>query len=246
MTRWSCRRRLTGGSSPEPRRVRLGDASPGGRLRLDALARYLQDVSNDDTRDAGLDDDGWVVRRTALRGRAHPGDGRGAGAADVLQRDRWAVGRAAGPRPRRPGRRSRGGEPVGARRPGHGPAGAARAAGSSSSTARRRAGARCGLGCPTRTRRSVAAARRWPLRATDFDVMGHMNNAAYWAAVEEELRRRRELRAPLGAEVEFRAAIEPDDEVDIVTAGRRGRPAPVARPPGGARSARRPTCGGSS
>src|SRR3954470_20577383 len=49
------------------RRVRLGDASPGGRLRLDALARYLQDVSNDDTRDAGLDDDGWVVRRTALQ-----------------------------------------------------------------------------------------------------------------------------------------------------------------------------------
>ena len=44
-----------------------------------------------------------------------------------------------------------------------------------------------------------------------------MNNAAYWAAVEEELRRRRELRAPLGAEVEFRVAIEPDDEVDIVT-----------------------------
>src|SRR5947207_6187601 len=49
------------------RRVRLGDASPGGRLRLDALARYLQDVSNDDTRDGELDDDGWVVRRTALR-----------------------------------------------------------------------------------------------------------------------------------------------------------------------------------
>jgi hypothetical protein len=36
------------------RRVRLGDCSPGGRLRLDAAARYVQDLSDDDTRDAGL------------------------------------------------------------------------------------------------------------------------------------------------------------------------------------------------
>src|SRR3954451_11967811 len=28
------------------RAVRLGDASPGGRLRLDAIARYLQDVAD--------------------------------------------------------------------------------------------------------------------------------------------------------------------------------------------------------
>ncbi len=34
--------------------------------------------------------------------------------------------------------------------------------------------------------------------------MGHMNNAAYWAMVEEELSRRSDLRAPLQAEVEFR------------------------------------------
>src|SRR5947207_12307857 len=54
------------------RRVRLGDASPGGRLRLDAAARYLQDVSNDDTRDGGLDDEGWVVRRTTLEVVAFP------------------------------------------------------------------------------------------------------------------------------------------------------------------------------
>ena len=49
------------------RRVRLGDASPAGRLRFDALARYLQDVSNDDTRDAGLADAmSWVVRRIVV------------------------------------------------------------------------------------------------------------------------------------------------------------------------------------
>ena len=55
------------------RRVRLGDASPGGRLRFDALVRYLQDVANDDTRDAGFDDVmGWVVRRTEIEVRQFP------------------------------------------------------------------------------------------------------------------------------------------------------------------------------
>jgi acyl-ACP thioesterase len=54
------------------RRVRAGDVDPCGRLRLDALARYLQDVSNDDTDDARLADPmGWVVRRTVIEQR-HP------------------------------------------------------------------------------------------------------------------------------------------------------------------------------
>ncbi len=48
------------------RLVRLGDCSPGGRLRLDAVARYLQDLSDDDTRDAGLAQMTWVVRRTVI------------------------------------------------------------------------------------------------------------------------------------------------------------------------------------
>ncbi len=55
------------------RRVRLGDVSPAGRLRLDALARYLQDVSNDDTRDAGMSDElTWVVRRVVLEVERFP------------------------------------------------------------------------------------------------------------------------------------------------------------------------------
>jgi acyl-ACP thioesterase len=52
------------------RRVRLGDADPTGRLRLDALARYLQDVSGDDTDDSRLPDaQDWVVRRTVIEQR---------------------------------------------------------------------------------------------------------------------------------------------------------------------------------
>lgn len=33
------------------RRVGLGDTGQGGRVRLDAVAGYLQDVSNEDTTD---------------------------------------------------------------------------------------------------------------------------------------------------------------------------------------------------
>jgi acyl-ACP thioesterase len=52
------------------RRVRLGDVDPTGRVRLDSLARYLQDVSGDDTDDSGLPDaQDWVVRRTVIEQR---------------------------------------------------------------------------------------------------------------------------------------------------------------------------------
>jgi acyl-ACP thioesterase len=52
------------------RRVRGGDVDPCGHLRLDALARYLQDVASDDTDDAHLPDPmGWVVRRTVVEQR---------------------------------------------------------------------------------------------------------------------------------------------------------------------------------
>ena len=54
----------------------------------------------------------------------------------------------------------------------------------------------------------LPATRHFPLRFTDFDVLGHVNNANYWVPVEEELARRRDVRAPLRAEVEHRDAIE--------------------------------------
>ena len=63
--------RLRDVATPRTRPVRLGDSSPGGRLRFDGLARYLQDVSNDDTRDAAFENDmAWVVRRTAIEVRS--------------------------------------------------------------------------------------------------------------------------------------------------------------------------------
>ena len=54
-----------------------------------------------------------------------------------------------------------------------------------------------------------ADARPWALRATDLDVLGHVNNAATWAAVEDELAAAGAH--PWRAELEYAAAIEPGE-----------------------------------
>jgi acyl-ACP thioesterase len=67
---------------------------------------------------------------------------------------------------------------------------------------------------------SSAPSAPWPLRFTDFDVLAHVNNAAYWEAVEEALASRRALRAPLRAEVEHRTAVERGASVELVAEDR--------------------------
>ncbi|MFM8303847.1 MAG: acyl-ACP thioesterase domain-containing protein, partial [Actinomycetota bacterium] len=56
---------------PGRQTVRLGDVTGTGRMRLDAIARALQDVATDDAADVGLAD-GWVLRRVALRVERFP------------------------------------------------------------------------------------------------------------------------------------------------------------------------------
>jgi acyl-ACP thioesterase len=197
------------------RPVRVGDVSPRGRMRLDALVRYLQDVSTDDTADSGLvDADGWVVRRTLVEVDRFPimgerlrlttwcsgtgshwaerrikvvGDRGAAADASAL----WVHVDLATGRPRRlpPQFLELYGEAAGGR------------------TLRAR------LVHPDPA--PDAEHHPWPTRVTDFDVLGHINNASYWVVVEEELARRRDLRAPLRAEVEHRSAIEPGEAVEV-------------------------------
>src|SRR5947209_16063076 len=51
----------------------LGDCAPTGRIRLDAIARWLQDVAYADVEDAGLADTAfWVVRRNRISVRRWP------------------------------------------------------------------------------------------------------------------------------------------------------------------------------
>jgi acyl-ACP thioesterase len=66
----------------------------------------------------------------------------------------------------------------------------------------------------------------WPLRATDVDRMGHVNNAAYWAAIEHRLAGREpDLRRPHRARLDYRHPIDLGDDVRIAEdtgAGRYG------------------------
>jgi acyl-ACP thioesterase len=62
-----------------------------------------------------------------------------------------------------------------------------------------------------------AATRAWPLRFSDFDLLGHVNNAASWSMVEQVLVEVDSLRPPYRAELEYRDAIERDAEVIVAT-----------------------------
>ena len=53
-----------------------------------------------------------------------------------------------------------------------------------------------------------AEGRPWAIRATDLDVLGHVNNAAYWEAVEDELARRLPGRVPVASECEHRLPMD--------------------------------------
>lgn len=198
------------------RPVRLGDSSPGGRLRFDGLARYLQDVSNDDTRDAAFENDmAWVVRRTAIEVQA------GARFGEELTLTTFASGAGRSWAERRVTVTGSHGASIEAAslwvhltddgRPKSLPDEFFAIYGEALGD--RKVSARLTHGEPP----PDGHVHPWPLRFTDFDVLEHMNNAAYWSAVEEELSRRRDLRPPMRAEVEFRLAIEPGAEVEIHT-----------------------------
>ena len=64
----------------------------------------------------------------------------------------------------------------------------------------------------------------WQLRATDVDRMGHVNNAAYWAAVEHRLLEREpDLRRPHRARLDYRHPIDLGERVELAEDVRHGR-----------------------
>ena len=196
------------------RRVRWGDADPTGRLRLDALLRYLQDVSNDDTRDAGSDPAApWVVRRTRVSVLSPVRLGEivelttfcgGVGS-------RWAERRTTA-------RTERGGHIEAASlwvylddrsRPAKLPSSFLDVWGDGG----REVGARLRHGAPP----EGCESRPWPLRFTDLDMLNHVNNAATWEAVEDECARCGVV--PRAVELEHREGIEPADQVELRSIG---------------------------
>ena len=169
------------------RTVRLGDVDAGGELRLDAIARYLQDVASDDALDAGLPNAmGWLVRRTLIDVDAP------CSLNDVVTATTYCTGFGRSWAERRTSLTSAGGGraeavslwvqvDVATGRPArlgpefHERYGAAAAGRVVSSKLR--------LPRPP----SDAAGETWAFRSTDLDPFAHVNNAAQWAVVESAL-----------------------------------------------------------
>ena len=193
------------------RRVRLGDVTPSGRLRLDAVARYLQDVAFDDGEDAGVKGtERWILRRLAIDVTSLPRF------TDMVDVTTWCSGAGA----RWAERTTTITGPTAAieaiaiwvyvderGRPSRLPPEFFEHWGTSAGD--RKVSARLSHPDPPA---DAPVARTWPLRRTDFDIVGHVNNAAYWETVEELV-----AVGPGTWEIEFREEIPRGTEaVDVV------------------------------
>jgi acyl-ACP thioesterase len=198
------------------RRVRLSDADPFGRLRLDAVARYLQDVAGDDVLETGWGspDHFWLVRRTVIQQL------RPISIEDMVEMTTWSSGTASSSASRRTTLAAERGGLIEAEsvwvhlgregRPERFGGNFFEVYGHSANG--RRISPRLELPDPPAAERTP-----WPLRLTDLDVLGHLNNAAYWEAIEETAAQKGiSLAAPLEAALEFRQAIDLGDEVELL------------------------------
>jgi acyl-ACP thioesterase len=200
------------------RPIRLSDTDATGRLRLDAVARYLQDVAADDVLDAGWtpEEHIWVVRRSVLDVvQPFLGD-------TVVELTTWCGGTAASAALRCTSLRGDRGGRIGAEMTWiHlGPDLQPQRLGErfhsvyGESAAGRRASTRLEIPGPP----ADATRAEWRLRATDVDRLRHVNNAAYWAPVEEHLAA--QLREPHHATLEYRQPLDLDDPLELRLSGR--------------------------
>lgn len=208
----------TGRQFQAERKVRLGDVRADGVLRTDALTRYAQDVSNDDTTDAGvIDDMSWVVRRSTVH------IARPARFGETLSFMTWCGGLG-----RRWAER---------RHQIRGDHGAEIEISTlwiflDAETARPRLLTEQFLELyePAAGGRAVNARlhhpdpgddvvwKEWLTRVSDYDIAGHVNNAVYWLPVEQALESRflngGEV-YPFTAEIEYRAGLPRGEIVEL-------------------------------
>jgi len=195
----------------------MADVLPSGHVRLDALARYLQDIATDDGEDARIDRHlSWLVRKTTMVIKRRPR------LAERLELITWASG-TGGRWAERRTTITAAGQPVveavavwvcvdlETRRPAplsdrfwdkYGDA-----------VGTRKVSSR--LAHPDPPEEIVLRAEPWPLRATDIDVFDHVNNAAVWMPVEHLLYEHKASDRAAWAELEYRGAIEPDVELSV-------------------------------
>lgn len=213
------------------RRVRLGDVTPKGRLRLDAVARYLQDIATDDAVDGAYDDPhGWVVRRTEMWVQHFPSY------LENIRVETWCggIGSHWAERRTRISLFNEGSTTI-----------AIEAASLwvrvdlkslkplalseefrtiiGEAAAGRKVSARLHVGRNLPDDTLAAERSLLPLRFSDFDAIGHLNNAVYWESLEEYLGAHRERRAPLHATVEHHRSVEPGAALAVAVHESEGR-----------------------
>jgi acyl-ACP thioesterase len=198
------------------RRIRLSDVDARGRLRLDAVARYLQDVATDDVLATGraLDERVWVVRRTRID-VVVPFDED-----EVVELATWCSGTGAAAAARRTEVRGDAGGAIETEtiwihvdqdgRPVRLGTGFFDVYGEAAHG--RRATTKLELPSPP----ASARGEQWPLRATDVDLLAHVNNTAYWHAVEELLQRGDDASERLRAVLEFHRPVDLGEAVELV------------------------------
>jgi acyl-ACP thioesterase len=194
----------------------LGDCAPSGRVRLDALARWLQDIAYADVEDAGLADSAvWVVRRTRMRIVRFPrfaerctvstycsGVGRmWAERRTTIVADKPVGGGIAVEAVALWVHLDEAGRPT--------PFDQREIALYGDAAVGRRVTARLRQPQPTAT----AQRSSWTFRATECDLARHINNAAYWQAIEELLLSDDGELTRLDAEMEFRTPSQPGEKI---------------------------------
>ena len=199
------------------RRVHLNDTDARGVLRIDALARFLQDVATDDAHDAGRAHNRgvWVLRRIDMFVL------REAMLYDTLHLLTFCSGTGPAWAERRTRVTDAAGDVLAEavavwvyidRQRGrplalddeftqwYG-----------ESAASRRVSAKLHLPAPP----AHAVSREWTVRATDFDVLDHVNNVRSFEAVVDELRRRLPGVRVAHATVEYRGTLEREEPVEL-------------------------------
>ena len=198
------------------RRIRLGDVDATGRCRLDAAVRYLQDVARDDSADSNLIDPmTWVVRRVMLEVHVPP----------VFQEwvdvATWCSGHGSRWAERRTSLHGTEGAHIEAVTIWiyvDGETGRPKALNSDffdiygPTAGDRQVSARQAL---VTSPAEGAIAEPWPLRFTDFDILGHVNNAAQWGPIEEALSRIDGPHQDIRAELEHGPGIEPGLDIEL-------------------------------
>jgi acyl-ACP thioesterase len=195
----------------------IADADATGRCRLDAMARWLQDVAYEDLVDAGFEGTGaWIVRRTRIRVESFPRFGESL----VMRTFCSGIGRFSAER--RTSIRGEGGgvETVGLwihldpqsgtplRFPPEFIAVYEESAAGRDANVRLRH-----PDPPEGARRSP-----WSFRASEMDPAGHVNNSHYWTPLEEELASGPEPEA-IDAEIEYRDPAMPGEVVVLSDGG---------------------------